>query len=67
MLSIKRGEVWWVNFEPTVGTEIKKTRPALVVNSDKIGILPIKLNTQNGELIFPKLLQLDLAKQLTIS
>ena len=27
----------------TVGTEIKKTRPALVVNSDKIGILPIKL------------------------
>ena len=32
-----------VNFEPTIGTEIKKIRPAIVVNSDKIGILPIKL------------------------
>lgn len=43
MLSIKRGEVWLVNFEPTIGTEIKKTRPAIVINSDKVGILPIKL------------------------
>jgi len=43
LLSIKRGEVWLVNFEPTIGREIKKTRPAIVINSDKIGILPIKL------------------------
>jgi len=42
-LSIKRGEVWLVNFDPTVGTEIKKTRPAIIVSSDKFGILPIKL------------------------
>lgn len=38
-----RGEVWIVNFDPTIGTEIKKTRPAVVVSSDAIGILPIKL------------------------
>lgn len=43
LLSIKRGEVWLVNFNPTLGTEIKKTRPAVVINSDKVGILPIKL------------------------
>ena len=39
----KRGEVWRVNFDPTVGTEIRKTRPALVISSDAVGILPIKL------------------------
>jgi mRNA interferase MazF len=39
----KRGEIWLVNFDPTIGTEIRKTRPAIVVNSDAIGKLPIKL------------------------
>ncbi len=39
----KRGEVWLVNFDPTLGAEIKKTRPAVVVSSDAIGTLPIKL------------------------
>ena len=32
--SIRRGEVYWVNLDPTVGTEIKKVRPALVVSPD---------------------------------
>ena len=31
---VKRGEVYWVNIDPTVGTEIRKTRPALVVSPD---------------------------------
>jgi mRNA interferase MazF len=39
----KRGEVWLVNFDPTIGAEIKKKRPAVVVSSDAIGVLPIKL------------------------
>ncbi len=39
----KRGEVWLVNFDPTLGAEIKKTRPAVVVSSDAMGKLPIKL------------------------
>ncbi|ABW27607.1 type II toxin-antitoxin system PemK/MazF family toxin [Acaryochloris marina] len=39
----KRGEVWLVNFDPTLGTEIKKTRPAIVISSDAVGKLPIKL------------------------
>jgi mRNA interferase MazF len=32
----KRGEVWYVNLGKTVGNEIKKTRPAVVVSSDYI-------------------------------
>jgi mRNA interferase MazF len=39
----KRGEIWLVNFDPTVGAEIKKLRPAVVISSDSVGKLPIKL------------------------
>jgi mRNA interferase MazF len=39
----QRGEVWMVNFDPTIGTEIRKIRPAVVISSNTIGILPIKL------------------------
>jgi mRNA interferase MazF len=39
----KRGEVWLVNLDPTIGTEIQKKRPAVIVSSDAVGILPIKL------------------------
>lgn len=31
---MKRGEVWWVNFEPSVGGEIKKQRPAVIISND---------------------------------
>lgn len=38
---VKRGEVYWVNLDPTVGTEIKKTRPALVISPDDMNkVLP---------------------------
>ena len=33
---VKCGEVYWVNLDPTIGTEIKKTRPALVVSPDDL-------------------------------
>lgn len=38
-----RGEVWLVNLNPTVGKEISKTRPCIIVNDDAIGILPLKV------------------------
>ena len=38
-----RGEIWQVNFDPTIGAEIKKMRPAIVISSDAVGSLPIKL------------------------
>ena len=31
---MKRGEVWWVNFEPSVGGEIRKKRPAVIISND---------------------------------
>lgn len=31
---MKRGEVWWVSFDPSLNSEIKKTRPALIVSND---------------------------------
>lgn len=31
---MKRGEVWWVDFEPSIGSEIKKQRPAVIVSND---------------------------------
>ncbi len=41
--SPRRGEVWQVDFNPTKGSEIKKLRPAVVISSDAMGSLPIKL------------------------
>jgi mRNA interferase MazF len=40
----KRGEIWWVDFEPQIGSEIKKKRPAIIINSDPLGRhLPLKI------------------------
>ncbi|HKP12203.1 MAG TPA: type II toxin-antitoxin system PemK/MazF family toxin [Blastocatellia bacterium] len=39
----KRGEIWLVSFDPTIGAEIRKTRPAIVISSDAVGRLPVKL------------------------
>lgn len=33
---VKRGEVYWVNLDPIIGTELKKIRPALVVSPDDL-------------------------------
>ncbi len=40
---MKRGEIWLVNLDPTLGAEIRKTRPALVVNDDELGVLPLRV------------------------
>ena len=38
-----RGEIWLVKLDPTVGTEIRKTRPTVIVNDDAMGLLPLKV------------------------
>ncbi len=43
LMRISRGEIWLVNLDPTIGAEIRKTRPVVVVSSDAIGALPIRL------------------------
>lgn len=42
-MQISRGDVWIVNLDPTIGAEIKKTRPVIVISSDDVGALPIRL------------------------
>lgn len=56
-MSIKRGRIYLANLDPTIGAEIKKTRPVLVVSNDinnkyshTITVLPITSNTKK---IFP--------------
>jgi mRNA interferase MazF len=39
----RRGEIWLVGLDQTVGSEIAKTRPAVVASSDCVGILDVKL------------------------
>lgn len=41
-MNINQGEIWEVEFYPNIGSEIGKRRPALIVNSDLIGKLPLK-------------------------
>ncbi len=40
---MKQGEIWLINLEPAIGAEIKKTRPAIIVNDDTLGRLPLKI------------------------
>ncbi len=42
-MKVNRGEIWLVNLDPTIGAEIRKTRPVVVVSSNAIGALPIRL------------------------
>jgi mRNA interferase MazF len=32
--AVRRGEIWWVDFDPTQGAEIRKTRPAVIITAD---------------------------------
>jgi len=40
---MRRGEVWLVNLDPTQGAEMRKTRPAVIVSSDLVGVLPLRV------------------------
>jgi len=54
---MKRGEVWWINFEPSVGGEIRKRRPAIIISNDaanhylnRVQVVPI---TSNIDKLYP--------------
>jgi mRNA interferase MazF len=39
----KRGEIWQVNLEPTIGQEIKKSRPVVVISSDLFATIDLRV------------------------
>jgi mRNA interferase MazF len=40
---MRQGEIWQIGLDPAIGAEMKKTRPGLVINSDALGKLPLKI------------------------
>jgi mRNA interferase MazF len=51
----RRGEVWWVSFDPSVGGEIRKTRPALVLSNNAANaalnrVIVVPLTSQTAKL-----------------
>lgn len=42
-VSPKRGEIWQVDLEPTRGAEMRKSRPVVVISSNKMGRLPLRI------------------------
>jgi len=43
LVNPRRGEIWRVDLDPTRGAEMQKTRPAVVLSSDRLGRLPLRL------------------------
>lgn len=53
-MEIKQYQVYWINLDPTIGSEIKKTRPCLIISPDELNqhlntiiVAPLTTNIRN--------------------
>ena len=58
---MNRGEIWLVNFDPTIGSEIKKTRPAIILSRQPFNrlrrtVIVVPLSSAHDETEFPLLI-----------
>ncbi len=74
---MKRGEIWWINFEPSLGGEIRKKRPAVIISNDaankflnRVQVIPLtskidKLYPSEAYVTFQNKTSKAMADQLT--
>lgn len=67
VLKPKRGEIWWVNFDPSIGSEVQKKRPAIIVSNDssnkylsRVQVVPL---TSSMDTLYPSECLVEVKKQ----
>ena len=43
MISMKQADIWEIDLSPTIKAEIRKVRPAVIINDDAVGVLPLRV------------------------